>query len=152
MPQAFRAADAWNIHASCVVMGRAFIIVSGAAGSGKTSLCHELASNEARWVADDRLVISHKEGLFYFSAPKTLHGLAEQPGAGPVPIDAIDPDPTSENHIVWVELAGSAQLAQRKQISVLGKEIGCLHLPQRPTAEVILELQAHIRATRGVAV
>ena len=77
-----------NIHASCVAIGRAGVLLLGASGSGKSDLALRLIDGGARLVADDRVLLSAKKGALHAGAPATIRGLIEIRGVGIIKLPA----------------------------------------------------------------
>jgi serine kinase of HPr protein (carbohydrate metabolism regulator) len=81
-----------SIHANCVLLGEAGVLIRGASGAGKSSLSETLiAAAEARGlfarlVADDRTLLERANGRLIASAPAVLAGLIERRGFGIVKI------------------------------------------------------------------
>lgn len=77
-----------NIHGTCVLLGDKGVLITGAPGSGKTSLALRLVSSArrrglfARIVADDQLLVSVRSGRIICRAPAAIAGLVELRGAG----------------------------------------------------------------------
>lgn len=80
------------LHATAVAVGSRGVLIRGAAGSGKTSLAHALlartaaAGGFARFVADDRVVVTRVAGRLVLSPPASIAGLAEMRGRGVVAV------------------------------------------------------------------
>ena len=72
------------LHAGCVQVGGAGVIVRGASGSGKSDLCLRLIDAGGLLVADDQVWIERDGdgGELYASAPVGLAGLIEVRGVG----------------------------------------------------------------------
>jgi HPr kinase/phosphorylase len=58
------------------------VLLLGASGAGKSDLALRLIDNGARLVADDRVLLSVKQGILQASAPPTIRGLIEIRGLG----------------------------------------------------------------------
>lgn len=77
-----------DIHASCVLVGEAGILLRGASGSGKSSLARHLVAlaaargQFARLVGDDRIVLSVAGGRLLASPHPALAGALEVRGVG----------------------------------------------------------------------
>jgi len=81
-----------NIHASCLVLGRAGqpfgapedagVLILGASGSGKSDLALRLIERGAVLVADDRVDLFASDGRLWGSATGNLAGLVEIRGVG----------------------------------------------------------------------
>jgi HPr kinase/phosphorylase len=70
-------------HASAVAVGGRGLLITGAPGTGKTTLTLELVALGARLIADDRVVVTPDEaGALRLSAPPNIAGLAEIRGFG----------------------------------------------------------------------
>ena len=77
-----------TVHASCVLLGEAGVLVRGAAGAGKSSLClalldrAALEGRHARLVGDDRIRIEARHGRLVARPHPALAGLVEIRGHG----------------------------------------------------------------------
>ena len=81
-----------NIHASCVVLGRAGgafgapkdagVLLLGPSGAGKSDLALRLLAQGAKLIADDRVELYVVRGALYARPPKRLAGLIEVRGVG----------------------------------------------------------------------
>jgi serine kinase of HPr protein (carbohydrate metabolism regulator) len=81
-----------NIHASCVVLGRAGepfgarpdlgVLIFGESGAGKSDLALRLIASGATLVADDRCDLFVAAGVLHASVPPTLQGMIEIRGLG----------------------------------------------------------------------
>jgi HPr kinase/phosphorylase len=80
--------DAQTLHASCVVVGEAGILIRGPAGSGKSLLARDLILDAerlgrfARLVSDDRVRISNGNGRVLATAVPPIAGKLEARGFG----------------------------------------------------------------------
>jgi hypothetical protein len=77
-----------NIHASCVAIGRAGVLLLGKSGAGKSSMALCLIDGGARLVADDRVLLSARGGALHARAPDSIFGLLEIRGLGIVAFPA----------------------------------------------------------------
>lgn len=79
------------VHATCVVLGEAGVLIRGASGSGKTSLAFALVEGEtragrfARFVGDDRVGLTVAGGRLVARPHPAIAGRAERRGLGPTP-------------------------------------------------------------------
>jgi serine kinase of HPr protein (carbohydrate metabolism regulator) len=71
-----------NIHASCVALGAAGVLLLGKSGAGKSDLALRLIDEGATLVADDRTILFAKKGLLQARAPDSIRGLLEIRGLG----------------------------------------------------------------------
>jgi serine kinase of HPr protein (carbohydrate metabolism regulator) len=80
--------DAQTIHAGCVLVGEAGLLIRGGSGSGKSTLAREVVScirqvgGFARLVSDDRTRIQTRHGRLVASPVKPLDGCIEVFGLG----------------------------------------------------------------------
>ena len=74
-----------TIHASCVAIGDAGVLLRGPSGSGKSDLALRLIDQGAMLVADDMVVLTAMTGgHLQAHAPAPLAGLLEVRGIGPL--------------------------------------------------------------------
>lgn len=71
-----------TLHASAVAIGGAGLLITGAAGSGKSALAAELIARGAGLIADDRVALARDEGRVLLSPPGSIAGLLELRGIG----------------------------------------------------------------------
>jgi hypothetical protein len=71
-----------NIHASCVAIGTAGVLLLGKSGAGKSDLALRLIDEGAVLVADDRTILFGRNGLLQARAPASIRGLLEIRGLG----------------------------------------------------------------------
>lgn len=76
------------LHASCVVVGEAGILIRGPSGSGKSALAYELILEAerrgrfARLVGDDRVRLANRNGRLVVAAVPAIAGKIEARGFG----------------------------------------------------------------------
>jgi serine kinase of HPr protein (carbohydrate metabolism regulator) len=85
------------IHATCVVVGGAGVLLRGPSGSGKSDLALRLIDGGAALVADDRVLLARENGRLVGRAPPAIAGLLEVRGLGLVP---VTPVPAAEIDLV----------------------------------------------------
>jgi serine kinase of HPr protein (carbohydrate metabolism regulator) len=71
-----------NIHATCVAVGRAGVLLLGPPGAGKSGIALQLMDCGATLVADDRAILFVKNGALHAKPPATIRGLIEIRGVG----------------------------------------------------------------------
>lgn len=71
-----------QIHASCIELAGAGILLRGPSGSGKSDLALRLIDGGARLVADDRTDLAVEDGRLIASSPATIAGKLEIRGIG----------------------------------------------------------------------
>lgn len=79
-----------RIHASCVAIGDAAILLVGASGSGKSDLALRLIDRGAILVADDYTVITKRGSSAFASAPANIGSKIEVRGVGIIVMAARD--------------------------------------------------------------
>ena len=71
------------VHASAVAVDGRGLLITGASGSGKSSLASQLIALGASLVSDDRVVLQPgREGGVFMTAPDTTRGQIEARGIG----------------------------------------------------------------------
>jgi serine kinase of HPr protein (carbohydrate metabolism regulator) len=81
------------MHASCVAIDGAGVLLRGASGAGKSDLALRLIDEGATLVADDQVVIKSRDGCLVGDAPEILRGKLEVRGVGIVPVTPSGPVP-----------------------------------------------------------
>ncbi|OHC73308.1 MAG: hypothetical protein A3G18_12180 [Rhodospirillales bacterium RIFCSPLOWO2_12_FULL_58_28] len=71
-----------KVHATCVEVGGAGVLLRGVPGSGKSDLALRLIGGGARLVADDYTEIKKRDGCLAASAPEAIAGMMEVRGIG----------------------------------------------------------------------
>ena len=110
------------LHASCVAVGGAALLICGPSGGGKSALALQLMALGADLVADDRTVITPRDGHPHAACAPNISGMIEArfvgllrapATAGPVPVRAI----------VDLEQQETDRLPPSRLRSLLGSEI-----------------------------
>ncbi len=83
------------IHATCVAVDGVGVLLCGPSGSGKSDLALRLIDGGAALVADDRVVLSVKDGRLVGRAPRAIAGLIEVRGLGPLPVRSVPSAPVA---------------------------------------------------------
>lgn len=84
---------ATQIHATCVEVAGAGVLLLGGSGAGKSDLALRLIDAGARLVADDRTDLVRRDGEVYASAPANIAGAIEVRGLGIVSVPAVERAP-----------------------------------------------------------
>lgn len=79
-----------TVHATCVAVGEAGVLLRGPSGSGKSDLALRLIDTGARLVADDRVVLSRDGDSLRAAPPPSLKGRLEVRGIGICDMAALD--------------------------------------------------------------
>jgi len=75
-----------NIHACCIAIGDAGVLLRGPSGSGKSDLALRMIDGGADLVADDRVDLRREGDSLIACSPKALAGLIEATGLGPLTV------------------------------------------------------------------
>lgn len=74
------------VHATCVAIGGAGVLIRGGSGSGKSDLALRLIDRGAMLVADDYVALANRDGVLIASPPPTIAGRIEVRGIGIVAV------------------------------------------------------------------
>jgi len=77
------------VHATCVAVAGHGVLLRGPSGAGKSDLALRLIDGGAVLVADDRTLLTPRDGRVVARAPAALAGLIEVRGIGPLPAPAV---------------------------------------------------------------
>ena len=99
-------------------------MIVGPSGSGKSGLALELMSRGAALIADDRTVLTRRDGVIHLSAPETISGMIEARGIG-----ILNAQTTTADLFAVVDLAQDepARLPSIRKRNLLGVEVVLLH-------------------------
>lgn len=75
-----------QIHATCIAIDGAGILLRGASGSGKSDLALRLMDRGAGLVADDQVILTNKDNRIWANPPDTIQGKLEIRGIGIVTV------------------------------------------------------------------
>ncbi|HWK34734.1 HPr kinase/phosphatase C-terminal domain-containing protein [Sphingomonas sp.] len=78
-----------TIHASCVAIGDAAVLIEGKSGAGKSDLALRLIDRGARLVSDDYTIVTRQHGVLLARAPVNLSGKIEVRGIGIVAMEPV---------------------------------------------------------------
>jgi serine kinase of HPr protein (carbohydrate metabolism regulator) len=140
-----------TIHATCVALNSAAILLLGPSGAGKSDLALRLIDRGASLVSDDYTMISRQEsGILVATSPSTIAGKMEIRGIGIINMPYISNMPV----LLAIELT---QDIVRFPLSPLttalgGVEIPLMHLnPFEESATIKAEYMARrLAAERGI--
>ncbi len=77
------------VHATCVEIGGAGIMLRGRSGSGKSDLALRLIDGGARLVSDDQVIVSLERGRVIARPPSTILGRLEVRGIGIIDVPVV---------------------------------------------------------------
>lgn len=86
------AASTLQVHGTAVALDDVACLLTGAPGTGKSTIALEMIALGASLVSDDRVDIAQAEGVLVASAPATISGLIEARGLG---LLRLTPSPTA---------------------------------------------------------
>jgi hypothetical protein len=162
--QGFETENGWNVHGCAVELQHQNnreihpdigLIVSGPAGSGKSTLCHNLctmgfAGESAKWIADDRLIISpFAEGRLNLSSPKNLQGMAAGANGLPIRVHHTGCVTFYPKHMCWIELSCDRNADHLQQVIWNGVSITLLQLARRPNLDALEPLSGWTASLRS---
>jgi HPr kinase/phosphorylase len=101
--------------------------ITGASGSGKSSLAIEMIALGAELVADDRVDIRRAVEGLVLSAPRAIAGMIEARGVGILGVDPAAPSPIML--VVDLGQTETERLPQRRHMLLLECPIPLLHKP-----------------------
>ena len=137
-----------SLHASCVVLGEAGILIVGPSGSGKSTLARHLVTARtacggfARHVADDRVEIESRAGRLLVRPVPTIAGMLEIRGIGLV---EVGHEPACRVRLV-VELGGEPDRMPEpdgRSRTLCGVPVPLLRTPLRD-AQTLVEWQIRV--------
>lgn len=117
--------DTLTLHATAVAVGGRAALVTGASGSGKSSLALEMMARGATLVADDRVLLSWETDAILLTCPEPLCGLIEARGVGLLHADWQSP--VELCLVVDLDQTEKARLPQDHCITYLGQTFPLLH-------------------------
>ncbi len=99
------------LHATCVDVGGAAVLLRGPSAAGKSDLALRLIDDGARLVADDQVQVNAVRGELIASSPTQLTGKIEVRGIGIVELEAERLSPRARVSLV-ADLGPSADIAR----------------------------------------
>ena len=125
------------VHASAVAIGPRGILIRGASGAGKSGLALRLIALGAELVADDRVILTRRDGGVFASAPAPIRGLIEARGVGLLRTER----PRAEAEIALVvdlDFAPAARMPQSRVIELLGIDVSLIFGKGVPNIDAVL--------------
>ncbi|ADZ72621.1 HPr kinase/phosphorylase [Polymorphum gilvum] len=126
-----------TVHAGCVVLGTAGVLLRGRSGSGKSALAEALvraaavAGNFSAHVADDRVMLSAGAGRLVARPAAPIAGLLEVRGRG---IVAVPHEPAALVRLV-VDLVPHDQLPRLPEPADLLADVAGIRVPRQMVPE-----------------
>jgi HPr kinase/phosphorylase len=119
-----------TLHATCVADGGRALLILGPSGAGKSALALQMMALGARLIADDRTILTLRDGHPVASCPAPLRGLIEARGVGLLRVDPAPPAPV----VLAVDLgqAETERLPPPRTMDLLGTKVGLVLGPAGP--------------------
>ncbi len=127
MPVAATPQDAppLTVHGTCVAVAGRAALITGASGTGKSSLALQLMAFGARLVSDDQTLLARRGPQVIATAPAPLVGLIEARGIGLLRADALAEAPLVV--VVCLDQVERDRLPYAHYAEFCGQEFPCLH-------------------------
>jgi HPr kinase/phosphorylase len=113
------------LHATAVSFDGRAILLTGASGSGKSSLALQLIAVGAELVADDQTMLSLQDGQVMARCPPVLAGLIEARGVGLLQVPHRPQAVVSL--VVDLDRTETERLPEYRQITLLGQPLSLVH-------------------------
>lgn len=124
MPGGARQDDQY-VHASCVALGSAAVLIQGASGSGKSELALQLMSLGCGLISDDQTILWIVEDQVFARAPDTIRGMIEARGVGILSAETAETARVAL--VVNLDEVETERLPPRRTVKLLGQSIATLH-------------------------
>lgn len=119
-----------TIHASCVALDGAAVLITGASGTGKSSLSLMLMALGCDLVADDRVLLTRRGDAVAASCPTPIKGAIEARGVGLLRAEAIEH--AQVELMVDLNETEHERLPKRRKVTLLGCPIALIHAIDGP--------------------
>ncbi|MDJ1017685.1 MAG: serine kinase [Paracoccaceae bacterium] len=129
------------LHASAVAVEGRGLLITGASGSGKSSLALELISRGARLVADDRVSAEPlPEGALRLTPPDAIAGRIEARGVG---LLALPHEIAHASAVVDLDETETDRLPERHEVVIAGVALPLLRAVESPAFPAMLLAYLH---------
>lgn len=119
-----------HLHASCVAVGNAAVLLCGASGSGKSALALQLIGLGGVLIGDDMVRVTLNQGVPIAHAPDRLAGVIEARGVGLIQVPFQKAAPV--HLIVDMDSEEQRRLPPDRWRPILGCEVALLHRVDAP--------------------
>ncbi|PCJ75825.1 MAG: serine kinase [Rhodobacteraceae bacterium] len=110
-----------TLHGTCVAYGRSGLLIIGTSGSGKSALALRLMGMDATLVADDRTMVTNRDGVLIARCPPAIQGMIEARNIG---LLAAKTQPTTLiTRVVDLDQIEPDRLPPRRALTILGVEV-----------------------------
>ena len=113
------------VHGTCVAVAGEAVLITGASGTGKSSLALQLMAFGADLISDDQTTLTRSAGDVIASAPETIACLIEARGIGI--LNAAPGAPARLALVVDLDHVQQKRLPLPMTINLLGVSLPCLH-------------------------
>lgn len=113
------------IHASCVAIGNAAVLIVGASGSGKSSLALQLMALGAELIADDQTEITRRGENLQARCPARIQGTIEARGVGLLTVPFRQS--AVARLVIDLDLIETKRLPEPKTTVILGCQLPVYH-------------------------
>lgn len=136
------------IHATCVEIDGAAVLLRGPSGSGKSDLALRLVDGGARLVADDQVQLSVLRGELVATAPTALAGRMEVRGLGLIDLPPAQRVPHARV-VLTIDLGPTATVARLPEQD--GVEFAGIAVPRVVLAPFEASAAAKVRLALSIA-
>ena len=110
-----------TLHGTCVAYGQSGLLIIGTSGSGKSALALALMGMDATLVADDRVIVTNRDGALIAHCPAAIKGMIEARCIG---LLAAETQPTTiVTCVVDLDQSEVDRLPPHRTLTILGVEI-----------------------------
>ncbi len=124
-----------TLHASAVAFDGRAALITGASGSGKSSLALELIALGGVLVADDQVEINVREEGVWLSAPQPLAGRIEARGIGILQVPSA---PARAVVVIDMDTVEAERLPPERAVTVAGATFPLLRKVESPSFAAML--------------
>ena len=110
-----------TLHGTCVTYGQSGLLIIGTSGSGKSALALSLMGMDAILVADDRVIVTNRDGVLTARCPPAIHGMIEARGIGL--LAAKTQAATVVTCVVDLDQIEPDRLPPHRTLTILGVEV-----------------------------
>jgi HPr kinase/phosphorylase len=114
-----------TLHASCVAWGLDAVLITGAAGSGKSNLALALMAYGCQLIADDGTQLTTEQGRLMARCPPALLGMIEARGLGL--LNATPLDTATVTLCITMDVTETERLPPNRIVTYLGVSLPLLH-------------------------